>query len=45
LEVEHFDRQLGLMIQTLVQRGELENTLLIAFSDNGMPFPRVKGQG
>ena len=24
--------------------GELEDTLIIVTSDNGMPFPRVKGQ-
>jgi len=43
-EVEHFDRQLGQMIAMLEQRGELDNTIIIVTSDNGMPFPRVKGQ-
>jgi len=43
-EVEHFDRQLGRMIALLDLRGELENTLIIVTSDNGMPFPRAKGQ-
>jgi arylsulfatase A-like enzyme len=43
-EVEHFDRQLGQMIALLEQRGELDNTIIIVTSDNGMPFPRVKGQ-
>ncbi len=43
-EVEHFDRQLGRMIALLEQRGELDNTVIIVTSDNGMPFPRVKGQ-
>lgn len=42
-EVEHFDRHLGRMLETLEQRGLLDNTLVIATSDNGMPFPRVKG--
>src|SRR5690606_28094927 len=28
----------------LEARGELENTLIVVTSDNGMPFPRVKGQ-
>ena len=43
-EIEWFDRQLGIMLQTLEERGELENTLVIVTSDNGCPFPRVKGQ-
>ena len=33
------------MLQEIEQRGELENTLVVVTSDNGMPFPRVKGQG
>jgi N-sulfoglucosamine sulfohydrolase len=44
VEVEWFDQQLGLMLKTLEERGELENTLVVVTSDNGMPFPRVKGQ-
>lgn len=44
LEVEWVDRHLGLALQSLEKRGELENTLIIATSDHGMPFPRVKGQ-
>lgn len=44
-EVEHFDRHLGLMLEELEKRGELDNTLVLVTSDNGMPFPRVKGQG
>ena len=43
-EIEHFDRHLGRMLSALEARGELENTLVIVTSDNGMPFPRVKGQ-
>lgn len=43
-EVEYFDRHLGRMLKTLEDRGELENTLVVVTSDNGMPFPRVKGQ-
>ena len=43
-EIEYFDQQLGKMINQLVARGELENTLIIVTSDNGMAFPRVKGQ-
>ena len=43
-ETEWFDTQLGRIIEILRQNGELENTLIIATSDNGCPFPRVKGQ-
>lgn len=43
LEVEHYDRQLGLMLEHLAAIGELENTVVIVTSDNGMPFPRAKG--
>ncbi len=43
-EIEHFDRHLGLMLDDLEARGELENTIVVVTSDNGMPFPRVKGQ-
>jgi N-sulfoglucosamine sulfohydrolase len=44
LEIEHFDRHLGRMLDLLAQRGQLENTLVVVTSDNGMPFPRAKGQ-
>ncbi|MGI5818771.1 MAG: sulfatase [Armatimonadota bacterium] len=43
-EIENFDLHLGRMLDTLEQRGELENTLVVVSSDNGMPFPRAKGQ-
>jgi arylsulfatase A-like enzyme len=42
-EVEHFDRHLGRMLAELEKRGLLDNTLVIATSDHGMPFPRGKG--
>jgi N-sulfoglucosamine sulfohydrolase len=44
LEVEHFDRHLGRMLQALENGGGLSNTLVVVTSDNGMPFPRAKGQ-
>ncbi|MEK3885147.1 sulfatase [Paenibacillus sp. PL2-23] len=44
LEVEWFDTQLGRMLDLLEERGELDRTLIVVTSDNGMPFPRVKGQ-
>lgn len=43
-EVEHFDRHLGRMLDELKQRGKLDNTLVVVTADNGMPFPRIKGQ-
>lgn len=43
-EVEHFDKHLVRMIELLEQTGQLENTLIVVTADNGMAFPRVKGQ-
>ncbi|MBN2327601.1 MAG: sulfatase [Candidatus Omnitrophica bacterium] len=43
-EIEYFDNHLQRMLDLLEQRGELENTLVIVTADNGMPFPRIKGQ-
>ncbi len=45
IEVEHYDNHLGRILKTLEERGELENTIIVATSDHGMPFPRAKGQG
>jgi len=41
-EVERFDRRCGNILRTLKEAGELENTLVVVTSDNGMPFPRAK---
>jgi N-sulfoglucosamine sulfohydrolase len=41
-EVERFDRDVGSLLQALERAGELENTIVIMTSDNGMPFPRAK---
>ncbi len=43
-EIEYFDKHLREMLKTLEEQGELDNTLVIATADNGMPFPRIKGQ-
>ncbi len=43
-EIEHFDSHLQKMIDLLETRGELDNTIIIVTADNGMPFPRAKGQ-
>jgi len=42
-EVEYWDSHVGRMVRMLEERGLLENTLVVATSDHGMPFPRVKG--
>jgi len=43
-ETEWFDSQLNEMLELLEANGELDNTIVVVTSDNGMPFPRVKGQ-
>ncbi|MGI9544788.1 MAG: sulfatase family protein [Cyclobacteriaceae bacterium] len=43
-EIEYFDSHLQMMLDLLREKGELENTIVIVTADNGMPFPRVKGQ-
>ena len=43
-EVEYFDSHLQKMLQILDEMGELDNTLVMVTADNGMPFPRIKGQ-
>ena len=42
VEIEWFDRHLGKMLDILKKRGELENTIVVVTSDNGMAFPRAK---
>lgn len=44
VEVEWFDRHVGLAIEALERSGNADNTLIIITSDHGMPFPRIKGQ-
>lgn len=41
-EIEWFDKHLGRMIALLEERGELDNTMIVVTSDNGMAFPRAK---
>ena len=43
-EIEWFDQHLQKMLDMLEYNGELDNTVVIVTADNGMPFPRVKGQ-
>ena len=42
VEIEWFDRHLMRMIEHLEEIGELDNTIIIVTSDNGMAFPRAK---
>ena len=42
VHIEWFDHHLGLMLEKLEAIGELDNTLVVVTSDNGMPFPRCK---
>jgi len=43
-ELEHFDHHLEKMLAELEKRGLLDNTIVVVTADNGMPFPRAKGQ-
>lgn len=45
VEIEWFDYHLQQMLEYLKQKGELENTIVIVTSDNGMAFPRAKANG
>ena len=41
-EIEWLDTHLASTLEVLEERGELDNTLVVVTSDNGMPFPRAK---
>jgi uncharacterized sulfatase len=41
-EIQWFDQHLGRMLKTLELSGEIDNTIVVVTSDNGMPFPRAK---
>ncbi|MBA62837.1 MAG: hypothetical protein CMJ76_10785 [Planctomycetaceae bacterium] len=42
VEIEHFDSMIASAIALLESKGILENTIVVATSDHGMPFPRAK---
>ncbi len=42
LEIQRFDTQIGEMLKLIESAGQIDNTLVIVTSDNGMPFPRAK---
>ncbi len=41
-EIEWYDAQLAKVLALLEAAGELDRTLVVVTSDNGMPFPRAK---
>ena len=41
-EVQDYDDQIGDLLEELEANGELDNTIIVITSDNGMPFPRSK---
>ncbi len=41
-EVQRFDQVVGAAVQALEESGELDRTIVVMTSDNGMPFPRCK---
>ncbi|WP_233215508.1 sulfatase family protein [Rhodopirellula bahusiensis] len=41
-EIQWFDQHFGRMLESLEKAGELDNTIVIVTSDNGMAFPRAK---
>lgn len=41
-EIQWFDEELGRMLALLEEKGQLDNTVIVYTSDNGMPFPRAK---
>ena len=40
--VQRFDRHLGKVLKILEDAGELDSTIVVVTSDNGLPFPRCK---
>lgn len=42
-EIARMDGDIGTMLAELDRRGRTDDTLVVFFSDNGMPFPRAKG--
>lgn len=44
MEIEWYDSHVLKVINFLKDQGNLDNTIIVFTSDNGMPFPRSKGQ-
>jgi N-sulfoglucosamine sulfohydrolase len=41
-EISRWDRHIGLVVEAIQKRGQLDNTMIIVMADNGRPFPRCK---
>ncbi len=41
-EIERFDSEVGAMLKLIEDSGQMDNTIVVVTSDNGMPFPRAK---
>ncbi|NOR76560.1 MAG: sulfatase-like hydrolase/transferase, partial [Draconibacterium sp.] len=42
VEIEWFDKQVQKTLEFIEEKGELDNTIIVITSDNGMAFPRAK---
>lgn len=42
LEIQRFDSKVGEMLKLIEAQGQLDDTIIVVTSDNGMPFPRAK---
>ncbi|MBK8979126.1 MAG: sulfatase [Planctomycetes bacterium] len=42
-EVQRWDRDVGGAVELLAERGLLDDTIVVMTGDNGIPFPRCKG--
>lgn len=41
-EIQRFDREVGNILKHIEDAGQMDNTIIVITSDNGMPFPRAK---
>lgn len=41
-EIQRFDKDIGTMLKLIEDSGQMDNTIVVITSDNGMPFPRAK---
>jgi len=42
LEIQQFDLEVGRMLKVIEDAGQMDDTIVVVTSDNGMPFPRGK---
>lgn len=41
-EIQRFDSEVGAVLKLIEDSGQMDNTIVVVTSDNGMPFPRCK---